>query len=126
MNTRSLLKLADEYASLLEDDGAVVCSANLDRRLSLPEDRSELLNHARWQIEVARRVAHLLGGDTTAVRMLGAAQGILVSTGLLTIRDVWEHNDRWLSASSIRAFETALSDIQSAPAESTSANLSRS
>jgi hypothetical protein len=111
MNSRGLLSLADRYVGLLESNGALLRRADLHQYFALPADRPVLLNHARWQVEIARRVLYRLGGDTTAIRMIGAAQGVLISTGLLTISETLRDNEQWLSGSSVRAFESANSEL---------------
>ena len=111
MNSRGLLSLADRYVGLLESNGALLRRADLHQHFALPADRSVMLNHARWQIETARRALYRLGGDTTAIRMIGAAQGVLISTGLLTIAETARDNEKWLSGSSVRALESATSEL---------------
>jgi hypothetical protein len=111
MNSRGLLSLADRYVGLLENNGAILRRADLHQHFALPADRSVLLNHARWQVEIARRVLHRLGGETTAIRMIGAAQGVLISTGLLTIAETLHDNEEWLSGSSVRALESTILEL---------------
>ena len=112
MNRRAMLTLADEYAALLDVNGAVILRADLDTRFTLPTDRLIILNHARWQIEIARRVVHRLGGEGTVMRLLGSVQGLLIAVGLVTVRDVWQENEKWLDRTSVRAFETTKAEIE--------------
>ena len=70
-----------------------------------------MLNHARWQVEMVRLVAHRLGGESTALRLLGSAQGLLIASGLLTVREVWNANEKWLDGASLRAFETTKAEL---------------
>jgi hypothetical protein len=111
MKRRAMLTLADEYAALLDAHGAVALRADLDHSFTRSTDRLMMLNHARWQVEMVRRVAHRLGGESTAIRLLGSVQGFLMALGLLTVREVWRHNEQWLDGASIRAFEAARSDF---------------
>ena len=113
MKRRAMLALADEYAALLDANGAVVSRANLYQRFALATDRRVMLNHARWQVEMVRQVAHRLGGESTAIRLLGSAQGLLMALGLVTLGDVWTENEKWLDGASVRAFETAMAELDS-------------
>jgi hypothetical protein len=106
-----MLTLADNYAHLLDANGAVISRAPLDQRLALPADRLIILNHARWQVEMVRQVAHRLGGESTAIRVLGSAQGLLMASGLVTVGEVWNANEKWLDGASIRAFETTKAEL---------------
>ena len=111
MNSIAMLAAVDRYAALLDGSGAMPIRADVNQEFAMPRDRLLLLNHARWQLEMVRRVLDRLGGESTAVRLLGSAQGILVATGLLTIGDTWRDNAEWLSGSSIRAFDSAMHEI---------------
>ena len=106
-----MLALADRYAAILEAYGAVVRRANINHRFDLPADRDLALSHARWQIAMVHRVLDRVGGEATAIRLLGSAQGLLVATGLLTVAEVWHDNTGWLGRESIRAFDTAMDDL---------------
>jgi hypothetical protein len=52
-----------------------------------------------------------IGGEATAVRLLGSAQGLLVATGLLTVGTVWQDNRTWLKPESSRAFDAAMDEL---------------
>jgi hypothetical protein len=106
-----MLTLAEEYAALLDANGAVILRAPLDQHFALPTDRLTMLNHARWQVEMVRLVAHRLGGEITAIRLLGSAQGVLMALGFKTVREVWNANEKWLDGASIRAFETTNTEL---------------
>ena len=73
--------------------------------------------HAGWQLEMVRRVLHRLGGQATAIRLLvsSGAQGTLLARGLLTVGDVWRDNASWLDGTSVRAFDAAMAEMDSAP-----------
>ena len=114
MNRRGMLALADRYAALLDANGAVLQRADVDHRFTFPADHVILLNHARWQVEMVRRVAHRLGGEPTAIRLLGSAQGLLIAMGLLTVGETWRDNTGWLEGTSIRAFDVAVAELKSA------------
>lgn len=119
MNHHAMLAVAACYARLLENEGAIAQRADLARRFGLDRDdhveRPTLLNHARWQLEMVGRVLHRLGGEATAIRLLGSAQGILLASGLLTVGDVWRDNATWLDGTSVRAFDAAMAEMDSAP-----------
>jgi hypothetical protein len=84
--------------------------------VDITEDRSAILSHARWQLEMARVVIERVGGEATATRLLGSAQGILLAAGLVTVGETWRENKKWLDSSSIRAFGSAMADLASAEA----------
>jgi hypothetical protein len=111
MNRLAIVALANRYASLLDGVGAVAQRADLERRFDRGEDRSTLLNHARWQVEMVTRVIDLVGGEPTAIRLLGSAQGLLIATGLLTVGEVWLNNQEWLDGASNRAFDSAVEEM---------------
>ena len=111
MNSRAMLALAERYITLLDANDAIPRRADVDRSFELPKDRAILLNHARWQLDMVRRVVHRLGGESTATRLLGSAQGLLVATGLLTIGRTWRDNAEWLDGASVRAFNTAMEEV---------------
>ena len=71
-----------------------------------------MLNHARWQLEIVRQVVHRLGGESTAIRILGSAQGLLIASGLMTVGEVWRNNEKWLDGASLRAFETTKAELE--------------
>jgi hypothetical protein len=70
-----------------------------------------LLSHARWQIEMIRLVIDRVGGETTAIRLLGSAQGFMIALGLVTVAEIWGENKTWLDSTAIRAFDTALAEL---------------
>jgi hypothetical protein len=111
MNRRALVALADRYALLLESNGAVLRRADLDPCFDAAADRLTLLCHARWQVEMIRRIIGRVGGESTAIRLLGSAQGLLVATGLTSIGETWQDNETWLDATSIRAFDSASAEV---------------
>jgi hypothetical protein len=109
---QGMLALARRYAAMLDSNGAVLGRAELDRHLDGGADRLALLGHARWQVEMVSRVIDRIGGESTAVRLLGSAQGIMMATGLVTIRDVWKDNTDWLDPASVRAFDSAVDELR--------------
>ena len=111
VNSIAMLAAVDRYAALLDASGAVPVRADVNQEFAMPRDRLLLLNHARWRLEMVRRVLNRLGGESTAVRVLGSAQGILVATGLLTVGETWRDNAEWLSGASVRAFDSAMYQI---------------
>ena len=111
MNYVAMLALAERYVALLEANGAVIQRANLESHFNLPEDRLVLLSHARWQVEMVRRLIDSVGGETTAIRLLGSTQGLLIATGLVTVAEVWGENKSWLPRTSIRAFDSAMAEL---------------
>jgi hypothetical protein len=111
MNSRAMLALADQYTALLDASGAIPVRADLDHSFDLPVDRVILLNHVRWQLDMVRQVVHRLGGESTATRLLGSAQGLLLAAGLLTVGDMWRDNAGWLDSASVRAFDTAMEEL---------------
>ena len=117
MNRRGMLALADRYAALLDANGAILQRADIDHRFTLPADHVVLLNQARWQVEMVRRVAHRLGGEPTAIRLLGSAQGLLIAMGFLTVGETWRDNTGWLEGTSVRAFDAAITELTSAATE---------
>ena len=60
---------------------------------------------------MVRRVIDRVGGETVAVRLLGSAQGLLIATGLVSVGEVWEENKSWLSRTSVRAFDVAMTEL---------------
>ena len=106
-----MLSTARKYAALLEANGAVLQRADLNRHFDFNADRLVLLSHARWQVEMVSRVIDRIGGEITAVRLLGSAQGVLMTTGLITIGEVWRDNTGWLDPSSVRAFDSIVEEI---------------
>ena len=112
MNVRAMLAVADRYASLLDEHGAIVRAATPNQSLELPFDRQAALNHARWQVEMARTVVNRLGGVPTAIRLIGTAQGLLVASGVLTVEEMWRDNEELLDSASIRAFYTAKDELE--------------
>ena len=117
MNSRAMLALAARYTEILDAHEAIPVRAELDRPFSLPADRSVLLNHARWQLDMVRQVVHRLGGESTATRLLGSAQGLLMATGLLTVGDTWRDNAGWLDSASVRAFDSAMEELAQSRSE---------
>jgi len=115
MNSREMLAITDRYAALLESNGAVPRRVDVERNFRLPADRMVLLNHARWQLEMVRRVVHRLGGESTAIRLFGSAQGLMVAAGLLTVAETWRENAQWLDGASVRAFDTAIQELDQEP-----------
>jgi hypothetical protein len=111
MKHRAMLVLANRYASLLERHGADVRRANIDHHFDIIADRDLLLSHARWQLAMVARVINRVGGEPTAMRLLGSAQGLLVAAGLLTVAQVWQDNTVWLDGASIRAFDAAKDEL---------------
>jgi hypothetical protein len=114
MNHRAMLELVERYAGLLESNGAAMRRADLERHFDAVEDRITLLSHARWQIEMVRMVIDRIGGESTAIRLLGSTQGLLMALGFITVAEVWEENKSWLDATSVRAFDAAMSELASA------------
>ena len=111
MDRRAMLLLAGRYASILEAHGAGVRRADINHRFDTDPDRAMLLSHARWQIAMVHRVIDRIGGEPTAIRLLGSVQGLLLANGLVTVAEVWHDNKRWLDGASIRAFDTAMDDL---------------
>src|SRR5690349_24659594 len=107
---RAILAIADKYTALLEAHGAASVCAALDHRLEA--DRLALLNHARWQMEMVRKLSYRMGGHVSAIRLLGAVQGILIATGLMTVGESWSDNGRWMDKASLLAFESALEELR--------------
>jgi hypothetical protein len=114
VDRRTMLALADRYARLLENQGAIARRADVHRHLDVGADREMLFNHARWQLAMVHRVIRRVGGEPTAVRLLGSAQGLLVAMGLLTVEQTWRDNTEWLDGASVRAFDAAMDDLASA------------
>ena len=106
-----MLALARKYARLLESNGAVLQRADLNRHFDPCTDLVVLLNHARWQVEMVCRVADRIGGEVTAIRLLGSAQGLLMAAGLITVGEVWQDNTGWLDGASVRAFDATADDL---------------
>jgi len=106
-----MLTLADEYAALLDANGAVVMRADVNQRFELPTNRLLILNHARWQVEMVRQVTHRLGGESTAIRLFGSVQGLLIASGLLTVGEAWRANEKWLDGASLRVFEMVKAEM---------------
>jgi len=109
-----LRAMAEGYDELLQRHGAVAVCADPARKFTgcSSEDRRELLNHARWQMEMTRRVLPKLGGEAAALRLLGAAQGVLVSLGVLTVGEAWLDNGAWMDPTSVAAFEQARAELE--------------
>src|SRR5436305_10568590 len=114
MDRRAMLALAQKYAWVLDSQGAVVRRADLDRLIECAHDRTLLLNHARWHIEMVNRVIDCVGGGATAIRLLGSAQGILIATGLISVGQTARDNREWLDSASNRAFDVAFEQLSSA------------
>jgi hypothetical protein len=114
MKRREMLALADRYSSILETQGAVVQRADVSQYFDIDADREMLLNHARWQLAMVHFVIGRIGGEPTAMRLLGSAQGLLLSAGLLTISQTSQDNSGWLDGTSIRAFDAAMEELAAA------------
>jgi hypothetical protein len=111
MDHRAMLALADRYVVLLEANGALTKKADLERCFDASADRMILLCHARFQLELARRVIDRVGGQATAIRLLGCAQGLLIAAGLVTIGDVWRENRTWLDGVSTLALNAVMAEL---------------
>ena len=115
MDVKSLIVLASKYTGVLKSNGAVARRAEIDRCFEPATDRHLLLNHAMWQLMMVRHATDCVGGTSTALQLLGSAQGILLATGLITVNEIWSENRKWLDTASARAFDELIARVGTNP-----------
>ena len=106
-----MLEVAMSYIRLLEENGAKQQCADPNLRFDIRSDRTALLNHTYWQLRMVCYLIHRIGGESSAIRLFGAAQGLLIATGLITVGESWNDNKKWLDRASLLAFDSAQEEL---------------